>query len=73
MAAAGDRTINGCLQWIVNALPMLILLGLWLFFMRNIKTGDWQKLQAKQIELLEANLVTLHQMNELLKTLVEAK
>ena len=61
------------LQWIVNGLPMLLLLGLWLYFMRKMKTGNWQKLQSKQIDLLEAQLVTLRQTNELLKTLAEAK
>jgi ATP-dependent Zn protease len=61
------------LQGFVNGLPILLLLGLWLYFVRKMKTGNWQKLQSKQIELLEAQLVTLRQTNELLKTLAEAK
>ena len=63
-------------QWVVNGLPLLILLGLWLFFMLRMKTGyviPWAKLQAKQIELLGAQLEALRQTNELLRTLAKAK
>ena len=61
------------LSWIINGLPMLILLGLWLFFMRKMKTADYGKLQSKQIELLEAQVATLRQTNELLKGLAHDK
>ena len=57
------------LSWIMNGLPMLLLLGIWLFFMRRIKTRDYAKLWSKQIELLEAQVATLRQTNELLKAL----
>ncbi len=60
-------------NWIANGLPMLLLLGLWLYFMRHMKGRNWWNLQAKQMELIEAQLATLRQTNELLKKLLEAK
>jgi len=61
------------LSWVLSGLPGLILLGLWILFMRKLKTADYGKLVSKQIELLEAQVATLHQTNELLKMLAESK
>ncbi len=58
-------------HWIMNALPLVILLGLWLYFMRAMKGRNWWSVQAKQAELLEAQLTTLRQTNELLRKLLE--
>jgi di/tricarboxylate transporter len=60
-------------QWLANGLPMLILVLLWIFFMGKWKGLPWFKLQEKQIELLEQQLLTLRQTNELLRKLVEAR
>ena len=61
------------LSWALTGLPILIIFGFWIFFMRKLKTADYGKLVSKQIELLEAQVATLHQTNELLKMLAESK
>jgi hypothetical protein len=65
--------MNDWTSWIANALPVVLLLGLWLFFMHRMKTEGWGKLHSKQIELLEQQLAELRQVNQLLKRLVEAR
>jgi len=60
-------------SWILNALPMVVLLGMWVFFMRKMRTEGWGKPYSKQIELLEQQLAELRQANQLLKRLVEAR
>jgi len=61
-------------DWIMNGLPMVLLLGLWLFFMRKMRRGmdPWQKAYEKQTEVLEQQIQVLRETNELLKKL-EAK
>jgi len=61
------------LSWIMNGLPLLVFLGLWFFFMRKVKIADYRRLQSKQIEMLEAQVATLRQTNELLKALAHGK
>jgi len=65
--------MNDWTSWIVNGLPILLLLGMCVFFMRKIKTEKSEKPYSKQIELLEQQLAELRQANQLLKMLVEAR
>lgn len=60
-------------SWIANGIPMILLLGLWVFFMRRMQRGTWGKVYEKQLELLEQQISVLRQTNELLKKLVEAR
>ena len=61
-------------DWIMNGLPMVLLLGLWFFFMFQMKRGNkpWLRVYEKQAELLEQQIQVLRETNELLKKL-EAK
>jgi len=34
-----DNSSGSVISWVVNGLPMLLLLGLWIFFMRQMQTG----------------------------------
>src|SRR5207244_5319747 len=34
-----DNSSGSVISWVMNGLPMLLLLGLWIFFMRQMQTG----------------------------------
>jgi ATP-dependent Zn protease len=59
--------------WVANGIPIVILLGLWIFFMRRMKGSTWQDVQMKQVELMEAQLVELRRTNELMKKLLDTR
>lgn len=60
-------------QWVANLLPMVILVGLWWYFMRRMKGSNWQASQKKHLELMEAQLAALRETNELLRKMVEGR
>jgi cell division protease FtsH len=37
---------NGWLTWLANGLPMILILGLWLFIWRRMQKGGWRWPQA---------------------------
>ena len=61
------------INWVANGLPILLLLGLWVFFMSRSKGCNWLGIQRKQVELMEAQLMAIRQTNELLKKMIEAR
>ena len=63
------------MTWVGQGLPMLILLGFWVYFMWRMKKagGGWWGFQRRQNELLEQQIELLRQTNELLKKLVASR
>jgi cell division protease FtsH len=67
-----DNSNGSLISWVMNGLPLLLLLGLWIFFMRSMRGRWYSKYYSRQVELLEKQLALLREMNDLLKKL-EAK
>jgi ATP-dependent Zn protease len=65
----GGRKMGKWTDWIMNGMPLLLLLGLWLFFMYKMRRGKtpWLRVYQKQAELLEEQTKVLRETNELLK------
>ena len=63
------------MTWVGQGLPMLILLGFWVYFMWRMKktSGGWWGVQRRQNELIEQQIEVLRQTNELLKKLVASR
>ena len=70
------HAMNDWATWIANALPLVLILGLWFVIMRKLKgsgTKDCVDLMRKQNEMLEQQLAVLRETNELLKKLSEPR
>ena len=48
-----DDSGGNVISWVMNGLPLLLLLGLWIFFMRSKQRGWYPKNYSKHLELLE--------------------
>ncbi len=60
-------------DFVLNALPFFLLVVFWFFMMRQMKGGKlntWQKNADRQTELMELQIQTLKETNELLKKLI---
>ncbi|HEV8383417.1 MAG TPA: hypothetical protein VGQ11_01000 [Candidatus Acidoferrales bacterium] len=63
-------------SWIdllLNGLPFFLLVVFWFFMMRQMKGGKWntwQKNADRQTELMELQIQTLKETNELLRKLI---
>lgn len=58
--------MHNWLDWVANgALPLILLIGLWIFFMRKMPRPPY----SKQLELLEQQISVLRETNDLLRKL----
>ncbi|HWD26424.1 MAG TPA: hypothetical protein VG387_04620 [Rhizomicrobium sp.] len=47
----------------LNALPMLLLIGVWIYFMNRLRQGDFRtKYQAESLAQLKAQLAVLERI-----------
>jgi cell division protease FtsH len=67
-----DNSSGSLISWVINGLPLLLLFGLWIYFMRSMRGRWYSKYYSRHVDLLEQELALLREMNDLLKKL-EAK
>jgi ATP-dependent Zn protease len=66
---AGFNFIEALVSWF----PMLLLISVWVFFMRQMK-GSWKTSSGKSgIEIAEQNMIELKRHNDLLEKLIQTQ
>ena len=72
-----EAAMHDWMTWVGQGLPMLILLGFWIYFVAGMKKVGgarwWWKASQRHNELLEQQIEALRQTNELLKKLVAGR
>jgi ATP-dependent Zn protease len=63
------------IDWLVNLLPLLVLVGFWIWVFRWSKKGahakKWDQVTEKSLALAEQQLQELREMKELLRKVAE--